>query len=544
MDKLKPVLAQKFWIFFGLVLIMPIVGYFMTKGDLAAQITERWTKLDGTFKGIPEGTDAPNKAWIDGIAGQNSQQELHNGLANDALWKAQAAKNKWPMEIAAAMQQCEYFKSLAPERGGGQVPFKYRLNYARQIRRLWEIVDPLDDAKNPRNSDARRKVLFAISDLQQVNPAKWEQFEPTFDEIWTCQEDIWLQTELLSAIARVNANYQSVADAVIKQLVKITLFGGTKATGDAGTAAPAGGSPMGGDGGFNPMMSGGRKTETAASADIPLAEEFNASIDQAAGPAASGIGAGFGGEGAGSSSGMGGGGGAPAKSDVKRYLDDDEKQPFKRRGFYIKLVMDHRKVPELLAELMNSPFPVEIIRVHQTWYSDTGTGGAASGGGALAGYSGASSPPAGPFGGSESFASPTTSGETSSATTGTSGARPGISSANAQSAMSDPNLASVAILGVWTLYRPPVIDPNKPAPAPASATGAAAGLATTAPAEAASPAEPVAKDPSDPKEAVTATENADSKEPAEPKTDSTEKETPDKPSTEPSDKPAAEPKAE
>src|SRR5436309_10684125 len=107
MDKLKPVLAQKFWIFFGLVLIMPIVGYFMTKGDLAAQITERRTKLDGTFKGIPEGTDAPNKAWIDGITVQNSQQELHNELANGALWKAQAAKIKWPMEIAAAMQQCE-----------------------------------------------------------------------------------------------------------------------------------------------------------------------------------------------------------------------------------------------------------------------------------------------------------------------------------------------------------------------------------------------------------------------------------------------------
>ena len=530
MDKLKPVLAQKFWIFFGLVLIMPIAGYFMTKGDLAAQITDRWKKLDDTFKGIPAGTDAPNKAWIDGLTGQNSQQELHNGLANDALWKAQAAKMRWPTEIAAAMQQCEYFKELSPERGGGQVPFKYQLNYARQIRRLWEIVDPLDDAKNPRNSDARRKVVFAMADLQQVNPARWEQFEPSFEEIWTCQEDIWLQTELLSAVARVNANYQSVVDAVIKQLGKVTLFGGTKTAGDAGTAAPAGGSSMGGDGGFNPGMGGARKAETAASADISLAEEFNASIDQAAGPAASGFSmspdAGSGGS----------GGAAPAKSDVKRYLDDDEKQPFKRRGFYIKLVMDHRKVPELLAELMNSSFPVEIIRVHQTWYSDTGTGGAASGGGSMAGG------PSVGFGGSEAYAPPTAGGDSSSATTSTSGTRPGISSNASQSAMSDPNLASVAILGVWTLYRPPVIDPNKLAPA--SATGAAAGLATAAPAEAVSPSEPAAKDPSDAKEAVTATENADSKEPAEPKTDSTEKETPDKPSTEPSEKPAAEPKAE
>ena len=546
MDKLKPVLAQKFWIFFGLVLIMPVAGYFMTKGDLAAQIDERWKKLNTTFTDIPAGTDSPNESWSKGLNDLNSQQELLNGQANDALWKAQAAKMRWPREIAAAMQQCEYFKSLSPERGGGQVPFKYRLNYTREIRRLWEIVDPLDDAKNLRDSNARRKVVFAMSELQQVNPAKWEVFAPEFEELWACQEDIWLQTELLSAVARVNANYQSQLDAPIKQLGKTTLFGGTTVKGDA-AAGPATGGPSMADGGIGSMMGAPRKTETATSVDIPLAEEFIMSLDQGGGAAAPGFGGGFGGDGGSPGKDLGGGGPTAAKSDVKRYLDDDDKLPFKLRGFYIKLVMDHRKVPELLAELMNSPFPVEIIRVHQTWYSDAGAGGAAGGGGPMAGLSGASGPPKGfgTFGASEGLAPPTSSGDDpSTATTGTSGPRPGISIAASQAAMSDPNLASVAILGVWTLYRPPVIDPTKPAPA--SAPDAAAGLATTAPTEAVSPSEPTTNDPSDAKEAAPtkAAEDADSKDPAEPKTDATEKETPDKPATEPSEKPAAEPKAE
>lgn len=56
MDKLKPILAQKFWILFSMVLIMPMAGYFMTKGKLAAEIDDRLKKLNDSFGGIPAGT--------------------------------------------------------------------------------------------------------------------------------------------------------------------------------------------------------------------------------------------------------------------------------------------------------------------------------------------------------------------------------------------------------------------------------------------------------------------------------------------------------
>src|SRR5206468_2601996 len=122
--------------------------------------------------------------------------------------------------------------------------------------------------------------------------------------------------------------------------------------------------------------------------DFSIGEEFTPSIEASgggAGGASPSFGGGFGGDPSSSSasSGSPGGGGGATKSDIKRYLDDDETQPFKRRGFYFKVVMDHRKVPDLLAELMNSPYPVEIVRVQQTWYSDgTGTGAGPGAGGA------------------------------------------------------------------------------------------------------------------------------------------------------------------
>ena len=40
-----------------------------------------------------------------------------------------------------------------------------------------------------------------------------------------------------------------------------------------------------------------------------------------------------------------------AESNYRRYVDDDPALPYKTRGFYLSVVMDHRRVPELIAAL-------------------------------------------------------------------------------------------------------------------------------------------------------------------------------------------------
>lgn len=526
MDKLKPILAQKFWIFFGIVLILPLAGYFMTKGELAAQISSRWEGLNKTFNEIPAGTDSPNEEWSKGLQALNEKQALHIRLAQEALWRAQKAKMRWPDDITAVMNKAEYFMPVSPENGGSDAQFKYKYDYPRELRRLWEIVDPLDDGKNLRDSDKRRKVAFAMSDLYQTNMGRWKDFPPTFPDIWACQEDIWLQTELLQAIARLNASSISQGDAFIKQLGPILLFGGSKATGTATAASaptdmPAAGSDLGMFGG--PTMGGGnRRNEFApASAEINLAEEFNVWNDP-------NVLSGRGGAGGMSAGGMpdGGmysestaaapttGGAAGAASESKRYLDEVAAQPYKRRGFYIKVVMDHTKVPEFIAELMNSPFPVEIVRVRQVWLSDSaaspaGTGGSpflAGGRTPFGGFNSADATDnAATFGTTDS-----TGGEYSVAGDGNS-IRQGLTGSGSQAAMSDPNLAQVSILGIWTLYRPPVAGAAQPVPGtatpnpdvattPATATEATTGSATSASEPVASEAtasEPKSSEPGD-----------------------------------------------
>ncbi len=510
MDKLKPILAQKFWILFLVVLIMPLAGYFMTKGNLAAAIDERWKKLDGSFTSIPPGTGVPNDSWTQRLSVINEQQRQHNIRANQELWVKQKERMSWPKDIAPIMAKAGYFQNLTEEQKGDQVLYKYPQSYQSQIRALWEIVDPLDDGTNLRDSDKRRKIAFAMADLHQSSKMGSENFEPSFLDIWNAQEDIWLQTELLHAIRRMNANGISQGDAFIKQLVKIQLFGGTKSTGEAAAATSGGmqsgggGGDMGGMGGMGASGFGGGgdvpRTESGTqSADINLAEEFAVSSEGGTGSNSSGM------SGMGAASSNPGGpadgnasdGSGGTKPDVKHYIDFVENQPYKRRGFYIKLVMDHRKVPDLLAELMDSPYPVEIIRVHQVWYSDSGNtsggaggpmagGGAAGFGGGAAGLGGGSKPSSGAAG----VSAPATTGlaendgsssgfgkSVSGGATGRSGS--GTSGSGSAAAMADPNLAHVAILGVWTLYKPPTAIPDAGQAAPPNSATPVPGLAAT-----------------------------------------------------------------
>ena len=533
MDKLKPILAHKFWILFGVVLIMPMAGYFMTKGGLAATIETRRTALDGKEKSIPTGAESPNEQWATGLKDINAQIALKNRQANDQLWKVQHELMRWPDDISVTMKITEYFKAPASVDKASDVQYKYVNDYPEEVRRLWQIVDPQDDPKNPRDSDAKKKLVFSMGDLHLADNSRWSELAPNLNDIWAAQEDIWLQTELLSAIKRVNANSQSVTDSFIKQIGKVQLFGATKAA--AGAAAATGGAQSGppGEGGGVMMGFGGggagegvasygggsRSGSGSTSNEIPLSEEFTLTQEATAGSSK--------GDGAAASYTTGAPGaspgGAPAGSpaatpgamDPRRYIDFVEGQPFKRRGFYIKLVMDHRKVPELIVELMNSPFPVEIIRIHQTAFSDGGLGGSGGGGGAggggnnplLGGGGGGAAVPGisrvgGP--GGETGAGPGAIDDYSGGGAGAGiGGRQNTSTSSGQSATTDPSLAHVAILAVWTLYTPPPAPPEG-APGVVPATPAAATPVTPANEPAASNPSPDPAAPAEPGDAKNA----------------------------------------
>ncbi len=81
MEKLRPILKQRYWICFGLALIFVLSGWWNASGDLAAKIDERKKSVEGSFTEAENGKSDPNALWV-AAAGKKENEEDSGGLQN------------------------------------------------------------------------------------------------------------------------------------------------------------------------------------------------------------------------------------------------------------------------------------------------------------------------------------------------------------------------------------------------------------------------------------------------------------------------------
>jgi hypothetical protein len=537
MDKLEPILKQKFWILLGVGIIMTIVGWWMAAGSLAATITARKDALDKVEGSIPSG-ELPNNDWSTKLAEINGRQEALVRVARLEMWKRQEARVFWPPNVDSYAKQIPYEGEF-----GVEASELYRENYPSDVERIWKISRPF----NP--LDGTGIVMFPFASFPQQRSG---DLTPTSKQMWERQQDLWLLEPIMQAILAVNGGENGTrADASIHAISRLELLGGdrSKLGGDAtgvGMTSESG-MPEGYDGGAGALdlsaLSGGGGGfgmggygAAAGGAPAPVAADFDPKEEYGDGGTLGGGGyGGFGGLGSsaamptgesadsGSADGLAVSGG-PAE--VRRYVDDEEALPYKTRAFYLSVVMDHRKLPDLIGALTangDSAWPIEIGRVQVVRLNpDEGVGQA--GGGSLAsmmpssgsqygggsaqyGAAGAYAPAFG-GGGAGDYLSGETSGEydTSSAFGGglNFGGRPmGAPGAGFEATFADPSLAKVALCGLIYIYKPiteqaateqPAATPETAAPA--AETPTAAGEA--APAESTEPPATPADTPADP----------------------------------------------
>lgn len=517
MDKLEPILKQKFWIILGVGMIMTITGWWMATGALAKTITDRRTAIEGAEKAIPSATgELPNEDWKRKLSEINTRQEEMVTVVRRALWEQQRAVMTWPETVE------EFVKDL-PYRGEIDDVTRdlYRTSYPFEIEKYWRRVRPIE-------LDGTGIVAFGKAGMP-IKKNIVGELAPKTPEIWDAQEDLWLVAPILDAIKEVNGGDNGTRlDAAIHVIEKLELMGGERTTGDSTAASPSGdaammsGMPEGytggfaGDSGGGGGPSGGRNAGKTQSADFNPEEEFGNT-----GRESRGGGGGYGGGGPSmdaegmmdAMSGGGGGGGAVEAPTIDRYVDDDESAPFKSRGFYLSVIMDHRKVPVLLAQLTaggSSPWPIEIVRVQMSRLNPDDAEGRSLGGGMMAGGPMMGPGPMGPgaaFGADAAFSNTAMPAdqeeylEDASSGAGASGFGPGFGDTGASSgrptgplagkinfdaALQDAVVAKVAIAGVIYMYRP--VDP------PAATEGAPT---EGTPTDGAAPAEPLAETPTE-----------------------------------------------
>ena len=528
MDKLKPILAQKFWILAGLCLILPLVGWWLDTAAMSKEITDRTTAIKGAFSNIPR--PGPNQMWTDQVIAKNKEEAAKVIRTGNQLWENRVVLHVWPESVREAVEKTTFRGPIDPTTRG-----EYRDAYERELEDLHKIVSPFNDY------DSTGLVIFPFERIPTLGLGQMIT-HPSDKITWDAQEDIWLYRTLLEAVARTNAHEQAstILDAIVKEILVIELRGGgPKPTGTTGGGGMPGASPMAGPpgigappsagaggmvapagGGFGDgMRSGANQGGGALVASFDPAEVFGPDADTAVGTGSTGgpmappsamagppkpMGGGPGPMGGGP--GPGAGGQFDQSASRKRYIE--ETKLFNTRGFYMEVVIDHRHVPEFLGELSDSPWPLKIVRIQQVdrdladiGSSTVGTSmgaamGPSSGGAAALGMTSAGAgavkslpmPVRRPMGGADMEDGGGRLGRTSYSGAGGNfgGNQNGESLIDPNVALADPNLVTLAVAGIITLYLPP--EPVAPAPGTPGATpgtpGAIPGAAPGAPATA------------------------------------------------------------
>ena len=411
MEKLQPFLKQRYWICFGLALIFILVGWWSASGDLAAKTEVRKKSVDDSFSSADKGKTDPNKDWV---AGGKKENDLDSGSYKTAslqLWKRQQAAREWPEQIRSEMQKIAYFADVNSK----ETRERWVSIYEKQIEDLLKIVQPFQP------DTGEGLVVVDANRITKQPFNKWQIDYPSSNEIWSNQEDIWLLKALLTSISKTNESATRITESQVPEIKQLTLRGGDRKTKPGTTSgggmggmggggkmgsggmggAEMGSLGMGGDGGMGGMSGAGgggaashshpgTAFEGSSGGDL-LTEEFGAVAG--AGGGMGGFGSLGGSEGA-MMSGMGspksGSGAGPAASTKEvRYVDDAEKdQGYKTRAFLLDVLIRDDRLPDLLAKLTNSDFPVEIVRVEIKSRSVGGGGGMSGGYGGGEGMSG------------------------------------------------------------------------------------------------------------------------------------------------------------
>lgn len=480
MDKLKPIIDQKFWIFLGLALIVPFVGWYLASNSYATGVDQRESDIKSSFDSVNLSGEIVNGSWVTAADEIVKEQEALLQKSQRQLWLVQSEGMDWPPTVTPFLEDVPY---------EGQIPARAREFYSKTYH---PQLAKMEQRLRPFNYLTGEGVLLfegyqTGASYPHVPESQWINQPPTSQEMWNAQIDFWLVRAVFESIISINQGQTKLTEAPVRQVLELSLRGGTRdySAGSGSSVESGGGNTSDSDmfGGMDTYApEGGGGSGTSGGASIKTQVQFD--LSEELGPAASGSGA----QAGGNMEDIFDGSSTPTDSTsettsnaASRYVDDDESSPFRTRAFVLGVVMDQKVLPEFLAELSRSDWPIQIIRVQtetinpeqlslaNTRLTRPGMGGIRPGMGGI-------NPGGSSFGGSSPFdsiddgggssygvggsESPFSSGRPTGRVPRTSipGVAAGGGRTNAaglvQQAMSDPYLAQVWIGGLITLFRP------------------------------------------------------------------------------------------
>jgi hypothetical protein len=424
MDKLQPIIKQRFWILLGLSLILAFFAFFKNQSAIVAATTQREEALKATLAAVPSGSEA-NQVYVDGLTKINTDYKAKIDQAVDELFASQQARMTWPEQIAKELPRDPKGIPLYrdKEKPLGTVATRtYAKIYKDLIEEVWKRAEPVVEkyipatstpggiggpgrtnellrgiqsgTMRPRGNPRTNKFLRGQT-IMYDHPGQprvtWAQKVyidrqaipqkvlppnaiPSAEQVWDCQEDIWFTDLILEAVRKVNKDADNVLTSPLKVISKIELHGGAGAGATAAAAGMEGmeGAEAGADAGAMGMGMGsgslggsgmGEGALGAGGAAAPPPTEFDPA--EVFGPeAVAGAASSDGSAGAEESAdgGMGMGMGMAAMPQALRWVALTDGAKFRERGFYLSVIINQQKIPDFLVHLCESAWPTKVLK--------------------------------------------------------------------------------------------------------------------------------------------------------------------------------------
>jgi hypothetical protein len=428
-----------FWIGCGLILVGSMASWYLARQSLHKEFEKYQTDIKAKFtavKGLQAKQDPPN---------QKSHQEMDKLLDNTLklvvqAWQLQYAQQdailRWPLDLredfVTAVRPLKPIEAKVdfPTPANQELKVDFRRRYAGYVGNLlprladipgtiWQVgrspaggMPGMMGGAAPLSPEeaqqlAQRKppvVIWDPADQARLvsthfNWSNQPDSSPTTLQVLYAQEDLWVLTALMHIIRQTNGQIESRHEAVVKNIETILI--GRHAPPRAGQVIRLGGSGMGGGmmGGMGDMGSGYMMEGSAGGGEMPdMAGSDTTSPSPMMGGSAD-MGSAGGDMGGMMMPGMGRASADPAEG---RYVDNEYqalkaetlrsalRSPSpddaflvvaKRMPVRMRLVVDVRKLPRLLAQFGNSALPVEVRQVRINRGKDSGGGYDMMGGG-------------------------------------------------------------------------------------------------------------------------------------------------------------------
>lgn len=380
MDHIRVVLRilwrERFWVLSVVGILVAVVCWHMSSGELAKQFADRERAIGSSFKDMTDLNSkvvCPNEDVNQGDLAQLVEQrnivlevwkELYDRQREEVLyWPKDSLKESFIEEI----EKLE-FGDPFPVRVAEEMRNHYQNYIEKRFDGLLEIVKALDTGESGRGSRfegdrglegvddfAPRALRGDLEDEDQDYLVQWVdqdnlredlhfKSKPTPMQIWVTQEDLWVYETLLNVIAKTNEQRGATRPDNTAVRVIVALEVGR----DAAAASRNKASILmpSGEG------SGGGEGERGYGGEEGLGRE------------------GFAGE-----EGYGGDRGYSESAELDdatvlshRYLDaegqpyegEPQEPEFRRLPVRMRLMMDQRWLPQLLIECANASLPIEV----------------------------------------------------------------------------------------------------------------------------------------------------------------------------------------